>query len=249
VRFLLSLLTTCLCFAADLPSGESLIRKALEGSGGEAAIAKVKTAAMSGSVEMGGGSLVGTVSVFQGSGKSYTVIELPGIGKIEEGFDGETAWEMNAIQGVRIKDGTEKALAARNANMSVLLGWRDLYTAATTLGEDTVDGRPAWQVELTPKTGKPETFYFDKESGLPVRMTMTVAMSMGEVTVDERISDYRLVSGIRTPFQVVQKAMNQALTMKFDKVEYNGTLPPDRFELPAQVKTVLERRKAAAAAK
>ena len=43
-------------------------------------------------------------------------MDFPGIGKVEEGFDGETAWENSALQGPRILDGDEKAAAKRAAS-------------------------------------------------------------------------------------------------------------------------------------
>ena len=33
--------------------------------------------------------------------------KLAGIGRIEEGFDGEVAWESNMLQGPRVKEGDE----------------------------------------------------------------------------------------------------------------------------------------------
>ena len=243
MRILSSLLFVASCLAADLPSGESLIQKAFEVTGGEKTTAKFKATTMSGKLEMGGGSLVGTVLMYQADGKSYTTLELPGIGKVEEGFDGQTAWEMSALQGVRVKEGAERDLSVRGAKLTPLSGWRDSYTAVKTIGEEDVDGQPAWKVEMTPTTGKPEIFYLDKKSGLPVRMSMSMPTAMGEIAVDQRLGDYRMVTGVQTPFLMVMNAMNQVMTMKFDKVSYEESVPEGRFDLPAAVKTMVERRK------
>jgi hypothetical protein len=243
MKFLAACLTASLVFAADLPSGESLMQRALDQSGGAAAFEKVKTVAMTGNVEMRGHNISGPVAIFQQGEKNYTVIEFPGIGKAEEGYDGEIAWEMNALQGARIKDGEEKAAAVRNARMSLLGVWRDYYTAARTLGFEDVDGKAAWKVELTPTAGKPETFYFDKVSGLPVRFTQTVTTALGEIPVDVALGDYRVVDGIETPFTMLQKAMGQELAMRFDKVAYNAAIPDGRFDPPGPVKALAAKRK------
>ena len=235
--------------AADFPSGESLLQKCLARSGGAAAYARVKSSAMTGTVELVGHNLTGPVSVFQQGDKTYTVIELPGIGKVEEGFDGTTAWEMNALQGARIKDGEEKSATVRASRMNLMGTWQEYYTVAKTVGPEDVAGKPAWRVELTPKAeltpkgGKPETFWFDRDSGLLVRMAQTVSSAMGEIPVDVSLSDYRDVGGIKTPFVMTQKAMSQVMVMHFEKVEWNPPLPPGRFDLPGSIQALLEQRK------
>src|SRR5215472_2679963 len=119
---------------AEMPSGESLLQISLQKSGGAEAFAKARNAVLTGKVEMAGRNIGGPVEIYQEDGKSYTAINLPGIGKVEEGFDGQTAWEMNSLQGPRVKDGEERAAVVRNSRMSVLDGWRDFYSSAKTVG-------------------------------------------------------------------------------------------------------------------
>jgi zinc protease len=236
------LLAIPLLIAAD-PSGEQLLRLSLERSGGAAAFAKLTSVVMTGTVEMAGHNIGGPVSVYQQGGKSYTAIDLPGIGKVEEGFDGSVAWESNTLQGPRIKEGEERAAVARASRISLLDSWRDLYTSAKTVGSEDVDGKPAWKVEMTPKEGKAETFFFDKASGLLVRSNETVATPLGEIAVEAGLSDYRTVDGIETPFTMTQKAVSQVMVMHFDKVSYNAPIPPGRFDLPPSIKALAERKK------
>jgi len=238
MKLLSAFLLAPLLLAADLPSGESLLQLSLERSGGAKAFSKARNAVMTGTVEMAGHNIGGPVEIYQEGGKSYTVIDLPGIGKMEEGFDGETAWDLNTLQGARIKDGEEKAAIERASNISPLTSWRDFYTGCKTLGTEDVEGKPAWKVEMTPKQGKPEIFYFDKGTMLLVRTTATVATALGEIPVDAMMADYRVVDGIETPFTLTQKAMSQTLIMRFDKVRYNAPIPPGRFDLPTAVKAI-----------
>jgi hypothetical protein len=244
MRFIPSLLLCgSLAFAADLPSGDRVMELALQRGGGAEAFAKAKNFVMTGTVEMAGHGITGPISVYQQGEKSYSVIELPGVGKVEEGFDGETAWELSALQGARIKDGAEKASAQRASRVTMLGSWRDYYKSARTLGAEDVEGKPAWKVELTPKEGKPEVFYFDQKSAMLVRLTQTFSTAMGDIPIEVIFSDYRTVDGIQTPFSMVQKAMSQTITMHFDKVTYNADIGPDRFKVPDGVKMILEKRK------
>src|SRR5580704_2511172 len=83
----------------DMPSGESLLQRYIDLTGGAQVWAKAKNVARTGTVELPAQNISGTVSIFEEGEKNYTVMEFPGIGKIEEGFDGETAWENSALTG------------------------------------------------------------------------------------------------------------------------------------------------------
>ena len=226
-------------FAADTPTGESLIKRCIESEGGAKAIQRAQTAIMTGNVEIIGHNISGPLAIYQDGDKSYTEIELPGIGKIQEGFDGEVAWESNLLQGPRVKDGEELEAAKRASRISVLGDWKDYYKSAVTAGSEDVGGKPAWKVTMTPTHGSAtEQFFFDRESGLLVRMTQVLPTAMGDIPVDMTLSDYRDVDGVKTPFLMTQSAMGQNMAMHLSKVTYNATIPAGRFDLPADVKAL-----------
>jgi hypothetical protein len=237
-RLFTVLAIAALAIAADMPSGESLLERSIEKSGGAAVLAKAKNMTMSGTVEMPAQNITGTVVVFEENGKSYTAMDFAGIGKIEGGFDGETAWENSALQGPRILDGDEKAEAMRASRLSLLTGWRDLYKSAKTIGSEDIDGKPAWKVEMTPKEGKSETFFFDRDSGLLVRTTAVHSTPLGDISADSTMSDFRAVDGILTPFTLTETAMSQKIVTHFKEVSYNAPIPKDRFDLPAAIKSL-----------
>jgi hypothetical protein len=232
-----------LSIAADMPSGESLLQRYIDRSGGAEAYAKAKNMAMSGTVEMPAQNITGTVTIFEAGEKSYTSMEFAGIGKIEGGFDGETAWENSALQGPRILEGDEKIEAKRAATLSQITGWRAVYKEARTVGSEDLDGKPAWRVEMTPKEGKPETFFFDRDSGLLVRTSAVHTTPLGDISADSTMSDFRSINGILTPFALTEKAMSQTIVMRFRNVSYNVSMPKDRFDLPAPVQTLASRKK------
>ena len=236
--FLLSTAAASLIFAADLPSGESLMQRYIDKSGGTQAYAKARSMSMTGKVEMEGRNISGTVTIMEEGHKSYTAMEFPGIGKVEEGYDGDTAWEDSALQGPRILDGDEKAAAKRAATLALVSSWRDVFKEAKTIGPADVDGKPAWQVEMVAKEGKPETWFFDRDSGLVVKTSAVLSTAMGDLATELTMSDFRTVNGILTAFAMTQKAMSQTIVMRFDKISYNAPIPAGRFEPPPSVKSL-----------
>lgn len=231
--------------AADLPSAEEVLQKCIERSGGAERLADAKSVEMTGAVEMVGRNVSGSIVINEQGEKSYSAIELPGIGKIEEGFDGSVAWESSAIQGARIKEGDEKAAVERSSSFRVLTHWKEYYSAIRTTGSEDVDGKPAWKVEMTPRQGKVETFYFDRDSGLLARMDQTVPSPLGEIPTELDLGDYRVIDGVQTPFSMTQKVVGQTIAIRLEKVTYNGAITPGRFDLPPAVKELLNKKKAA----
>jgi hypothetical protein len=230
-------------FAADLPSGESLMQRFIDRSGGEQAYAKLHSAEMSGVVEVEGRNINGTIEMAEEGEKSWTSIQLPGIGLTEQVYDGETAWEINPIQGARLIEGEEKGVLKRSSSLALVSSWKEDYTSIRTIGEEDLLGKPAWKVEMTPKEGKPETYYFDKESGLLVRMAAVVPTPLGEIAATLEFSDYRSLDGVRTPFTLTQDAMGQSIVLHFDKIVYNAALPRDRFAMPPEVRALRAKKK------
>ena len=196
---------------------------------------------MAGTVTVAGANISGSVSIYQEGLKFYQLVDIAGIGKIEGGFDGETAWENSALQGPRILEGDEKVEAKRAAMLAVVSNWRQVFKEARTTASEDVDGKPAWKVEMIAKEGKPETFYFDKESGLLVKTSSVRTTPLGNIPAETDMTDFRPVDGIITPFTLTEKAMNQTMVMKFTSIAYNADMPKDRFVLPAEIKALLKK--------
>lgn len=110
-----------------------------------------------------------------------------------------------------------------------------------TVAEEKVEDKPAYKVVLTPAEGAPESRFFDKESGLLVKVATTVKTPMGEIPTESFVSDYRKVDGVLTPHKVRQMVLVQELTITVDKVENNVKIPDSRFAIPDDVKKLLDK--------
>ena len=74
-------------------------------------------------------------------------------------------------------------------------------------------GKALAGVKVTPPDGKEFKLYFDKESGLPVRMVAKVAGFMGgEFTQETTFSDYKEVEGIKKAMKIVSKRDGEPFT-------------------------------------
>src|ERR1039458_8741967 len=89
---------------------EAILDKYVEVTGGRAAYEKIKPEVATGTLEITSVGLSGTLTIYQAApDKAYTAIEFSGgVGKGEEGSNGQVAWAINGMQGARIKEGDER---------------------------------------------------------------------------------------------------------------------------------------------
>src|SRR4051794_37723864 len=227
--------------ADELPKADKILDKYIEVTGGKAAYEKNRSEVSTGTMEFVGKGIKGTVSSFRAApDKSYTEVDIQGIGKVKEGTDGKVAWSLSAMQGPRIKDGEEKASALHAARFNAELNWRDIYTAETK-GVEKVDGKDCYKVVLTPKEGMSITRFYDKDSSLLVKMVMTVKNPMGEIPVESTVGDYRKEGAILMPHKVTQSAAGQEIAIIIDGVKFNAEIPGDKFDPPDEIKAMMKK--------
>jgi len=228
-----------------LPTGEEILERAIEVSGGKEAIAKIRNRMVEGTMEVKGMGLKGPLVAYQARpNKTYTKIEIEGVGTIEQGTDGDVAWEVNALTGPRVKEGGERALL-------LLLSHFDETTFAERLekiectGVEEVQGETCYKVVATAKDKEapPITTYYSKESGLTVKLSLTFPHQMGKIAVENLLGDYKEVDGLLLPHHTVEKAMHIETHITMSGCKHNVELPDDRFDLPDVIKALIERAK------
>jgi hypothetical protein len=219
------------------PKAEELLDKFITATGGKEAYEKCKNRVSKGTMEIKPLGVKGKVTVYEATpNKRYLEAELPGIGKIEEGTDGKTVWEKNALSGARIKEGAEKASSLQDAQFDADLNWRKAYKKVEYQGEEAVDGKPAHKVVLTPSESPARTAYYDKASNLLVKVVLPLKTAMGEIKTEAFLSDYKKVDGLLIPHRLRQLVAGQEIVITLDTIEQNAKLPENRFDLPEDIK-------------
>jgi hypothetical protein len=245
IAFPALLLLAAAAFAADDIKPEAILDKYVEVTGGRAAYEKIQTEIATGTLELTGMGLSGTLTSYRAApDKSYTVIDFAGVGKAEQGSNGEVAWSINAQEGARIKQGDERATALRSDAMHAEIRWRDFYKKTELAGTEDVGGKACYKIVLTPKEGSAETRYYDKSSNLLVKVVLPVTTPQGAMTVEQNLSDYRDEGGILVPHTLMQKIPNVDILVKIESIKRNAEIPAGRFDLPAEIKALMTDKKA-----
>ncbi|MFO0860197.1 MAG: hypothetical protein U0570_06535 [Phycisphaerales bacterium] len=231
--------------AADLPSAKSLMEKYITAIGGREKLQGVKSRQMTLNMDMPANGMKGTVQVYQAPpAMAYSETEIANIGKFLQGSDGETVWESNIMMGTRILSGKERDNFLRGLRFNADYDYEDTYREMTTTGADKVNDRAVYVVELVTKEGQKETRLFDQETGLLLVSRATMPSQMGDIASETFFSDYREVDGIKMPFKQTVKVMQNEMVTTVEKAALNVEIPASRFELPKEVKDLLEKQKA-----
>ena len=228
--------------AGALPTGDAVIAKYVEATGGVAAYDAIKNRVVHARMEILGANVVLGMTVYSARPNStYTLVESEVTGRIESGVSEGVVWENSAMRGAVVKTGAERDDALRDAIFDRMAHWKDHLKSAECTGTADVNGKPAYRVVATPKAGSAQTLHFDKESGLVVRTESTVNTAAGPVTVVAEPGDFRKVDGILMAFSSRMDVMGQQRVVTVEKVEQNVELPADRFTPPAEIKALIKK--------
>ncbi|HTW63537.1 MAG TPA: hypothetical protein VME17_02930 [Bryobacteraceae bacterium] len=248
-KFQLAALAFCIpLFGADapLPSAQTVIDHWINATGGRAAWEARHNVVEHATVDFAKQGIKGTLTVYEAAPDKYLgITELPGIGRISTGSNGEVAWENTSLQGPRIKQGAEQADAFREGAFNADLNWQKLYVKGEITGLESVEGHECYRLVLTPKQGNPVTEYYDKTSGLLVRTTTTVTSQLGEIPAEILYDDYQKDAGVLSAHRMVNRAAQQEFVIQIQSIETNVDLPKDRFDLPPEVQALVKKSVAA----
>lgn len=105
------------------------------------------------------------------------------------------------------------------ANFYRALAIRGVNAPVAVTGIETVRGKSAYVVEVTPKEGRPERLYFDRESGLLLRRYRDRETPVGILPEEYDFDDYRVVDGVKTPFLLNWSRADYHVTHRIDAIE------------------------------
>lgn len=230
----------------DLPKAETILDAYVEAAGGQAAFDRISSRVTRGSMELMGQGITMDLTVYATKPNNiYVLAEAEAIGRMESGVSGDVVWANSVMQGPQVKEGQERSDGLRDAAFDRLIYWRRNLEGAETLGVESIDGKPAYKVRATPKQGKEQTLYFDRQSHLLVRFDSTIVNPMGEIPLEAYVGDYREIDGVRLPHRTLIQVMNQERVITARSIEQNVEIPADRFRLPGEVQALLDKENSA----
>ena len=216
-----------------LPTADEVLNNYTNAIGGRAAIEKIKSAVIGGTVANASGS-TGTFEADQiAPDKGYDTMTTQRGTRIrvlnqQRGWE-KTAFGVNELAGQQLQDVKLSLALFGNLNL------KDQFTKFEVVGNDKIANHDAYVVKATRPDQKRERLYFDSESGLLLRRVTEMNSKIGVIPEETDFDDYRDVEGMKLPGTIrlsVIDTQNPTSTRKIDKIEFNTPIENSKFDKP-----------------
>src|SRR6476620_7111392 len=126
--------------AQQLPAASSIIAKYVAATGGAAAM-KAKSIVTKGGMSMPSAGINGSVEMTQvGVNQMQMVTNIPGMGEVQAGYDGNIAWAADPMQGALLLTGKELDQVRDESDRRAMVRDAALFTSMTTVADTTMNG-------------------------------------------------------------------------------------------------------------
>jgi hypothetical protein len=209
---------------AALPPAATLVAKYAAAVGGPAFLA-AKSVVTKGGMAMPAAGINATFELTQLSPNQMAMVtEIPGMGKIEAGFDGTTAWSMDPMQGARVLAGKELDQIKDESDRRGSIRAPEMFSALETVADTTMNTERCYLVKLTWKSGRESFDCYSPATGLLVASRSVQQTAMGDIPVVTLFNDYKKFGEVMVATKTVQEAMGQQQVLTITSVEFgNGT--------------------------
>ena len=230
--------------AQDLPSATDIIEMNIDSMGGREALESVTSMASRSTMVIPGpgGDMEARIEIKQSGNKFLMVMELPGMGQMKQGSNGEVYWADNPMMGAKIIiAGPElEAMKQRFSQSFPQLTWGEFDGTIEVTGREAVDDIECYTVDFTPTDGMATTRYFNAANGQVVKEAVTQNTPLGKMTMETYPSDYREVNGIILPFKNVTSTPQGEMQMSFDEYQINQEIEAAVFALPDNIRKLVD---------
>lgn len=224
--------------AQDAPPASQVVARYVEAIGGEQAILSAQHRHFKGRMSMPAAGMTMEMEMWQSRpNRMLMVMNIPGLGEMKQGYDGEVAWSTNPMQGPRVIEGAELQQTIRQADFDANLRFEHLFPTMETVGRAEAQGRPCWRVRMVAENGDEAFGCFDVETGLLLGLTSRTESEMGTVESTIEFHDYRDFGGIRMPARTVMNVMGQQMEMQVVEID-TSPIPASTYALPAEIQAL-----------
>lgn len=220
-------------------SADELIAKHIQARGGLEPIRAVKSVVMTGKFRPPGfdGDFQFAETISR-PGNVRTEITLQGL-TVVQAWDGQTGWQIQPFSGrkdaERLTADDTKSLQEEADFESPLIDYKAKGATVAYLGQEDVDGAPAYAIRASLKNGDEQTYYLDPDAMLTIRVVTKQTLRGAEQQTVTDYGDYEKIDGVYFPLEIEsgpkdQSNVRQRITI--DKLTVNAAVDPAIFALP-----------------
>lgn len=224
--------------AQQLPPARQVLDRYVEAIGGKGAWANRQSQRAVAEMSMSGVTIQMEMLSARPD-KMLVKMNMPGMGEMLQGYDGQVAWSRNPMQGTRIITGAELAQTVRQADFDSSADPARHFPTIETLERTEMAGQPCYLVRMVATDGDEVRSCFHTETGLMVGSRTTSQSAMGPMEATTLFSEYRDFAGVKMPTKTVTNMAGQEMVITLKEVTPNA-VDPSVFELPADVRALAQ---------
>jgi hypothetical protein len=207
---------------------DQILDKYVAALGGSDAVQKVISRVMKGVVTTRSGQAVPyAVEEKAGGTIRSTAVASPTL-TITKAFDGKAGWIQSGKDFAEYA-GVELSVVSRSGELGLAQQFKTQFSRMAVGRYEKIDGHDVVSVNGRSMPDVAESLYFDRTSGLLVRRVARLTTVMGQIPIQMDFSDYRVVEGVKVPFQVRQTTWDAVMTASFTEVALNAPIDDARF--------------------
>lgn len=221
--------------APNQPSPQQVISKYISARGGRSALRSLTSLEERGTFESDSRGFPAELYLTR-SGRSATVIHLPGADRITA-FDGTSGWLSFPGRPARALSAAELDAIRLNADLQFGMDLNTVFPEIKFAGFSKVGAADTIMLSGQRPGLPPVEMYFDKTSGLLLRMVYYSPSALGLNPTQTDYSDYRNTAAVKIPFHSISTTPTGRFNIQIVSARANGTVPENVFSKPAGQET------------
>jgi photosynthetic reaction center cytochrome c subunit len=213
------------------PAADSLIEKYVQAVGGAAAIEKVSSRVMKGTIDFGGKSL--PIDIYsKDPDRRISFTHMPE-GDSITAFDGHDGWLGTPGRPAHEMHGSELDAASMDADLHLATHLKPMFSAIQVEGTEKIGDQEAYAVVGKREGKTPIRLYFDEQSGLLLRLVRFGDSALGWLPTQIDYADYRDTNGVKIPYRWTLARPSGRFTIQLSDVKQNIPVDDAKFAKPA----------------
>jgi len=213
------------------PTGDQLLDKYLQAVGGEAAVEKITSRVMKGTITFGDRNV--PIEIFsKDPDKRVSFTHTPD-GDSVTTFDGHEGWLGIPGHAAREMHGADIDGASMDADLHFAAHLKEMLSEAKVRGTEKAGEHDAYLVVGQREGKTPLQLYFDERSGLLVRLVRYGETPLGRMPTQIDYADYRETGGVKIPFRWTLARPGGRFTIQVSEVKENVPVDDAKFARPA----------------
>ena len=213
-----------------LPMAEQLLDKYLAALGGADALQKISTRVQKGTVTAFGAERFPVEVYSKGPDKRLSIMHLKG-GDSITAFDGNQGW-LGVPGRTHMMSAEESAAARMDADLYFAAHLKTMFAKFRVDAGEKIDGQETFLVVGRNEGQPPLQLYFDRQSGLLLRLVRYAETPLGRNPTQIDFADYRDASGVKLPFRWTLARPGNRFTMQIDQIQQNIPVDDAKFVAP-----------------